>query len=46
VIDGELLVRTLAAFERGEPRVCSSVKTPRGSPTPVDSIAARSSLSG
>ena len=28
VIDGEMLVRTLAAFERGEPRVCSMVVAP------------------
>jgi transposase len=27
-IDGELLVRTLAAFKRGEPRVCSMVVAP------------------
>jgi transposase len=28
VIDGEMLVRTLAAFKRGEPRVCSMVVAP------------------
>jgi transposase len=28
LIDGEMLVRTLAAFERGEPRVCSMVVAP------------------
>jgi transposase len=28
VIDGEMLVRTLAAFKRGEPRVCSMVAAP------------------
>jgi transposase len=27
-IDGETLVRTLLAYKRGEPRVCSMVKTP------------------
>jgi transposase len=27
-IDGEALVRTLLAFKRGEPRVCSMVRTP------------------
>jgi len=28
VVDGEMLVRTLAAFKRGEPRVCSMVVAP------------------
>ena len=27
-IDGETLVRTLLAYKRGEPRVCSMVKAP------------------
>jgi transposase len=27
-IDGETLIRTLLAYKRGEPRVCSMVKAP------------------
>jgi transposase len=30
-IDGEALLRTLMAFERGEPRVCSMVGLRQGS---------------